>query len=108
MDVIDRLRRLARDANVTSSAELRRFAKARDIKHTAELQEALKTNVAAQVLAPKAKFVSQSAAEQAGSRIQADLAKFPATSRNTRSHWWPPMSTRARPTQNRSKTRPPK
>jgi len=67
MDVIDRLRRLARDTNVTSAAELRRFAKARDIKHTAkELQEALKTNVAAQVLAPRAKFVSQSAAEQTG------------------------------------------
>ena len=83
MDVIDRLRRLARDTNVTSAAELRRFARERSIKHTAkELQEALRTNVAAQVLAPKAKFVSQSAAEQAGSRIQADLAEFPATSQN--------------------------
>ena len=83
MDVIDRLRRLARDTNVTSAAELRRFARERSIKHTAkELQEALRTNAAAQVLAPNAKFVSQSAAEQAGSRIQADLAKFPATSQN--------------------------
>ena len=80
MDVLERLRKLALDNFATSPAELRRLAKLHKLQITGkDVVEALKTNTAAQVLAPKAKFALKSAAETPGSRIQADLAEFPHT-----------------------------
>ena len=82
-EVVARLRRLALEQFVRSPAELSRYARARDIKHTQkDAKEALKTNVASQVLAPKARFAGASAAERPGSRIQADLAEFPVTKKD--------------------------
>ena len=49
--------------------------------HTvADAREALKSTVAAQVLAPKARFASKAAAEGPGARVQMDVAEFPRTS----------------------------
>ena len=81
--MVGKLRQLAHQNFVTSPAELRRFARARGFVPTAnEVKEALKTNVALQVLKPKAKFASVSAAERPGARIQADLAYFLPTPQN--------------------------
>ena len=83
MDVVAQLRRLAHEQFATSPAELKRFAKARGLAFTGkDVTEALKTNVAHQILAPKQKFASVSAAERPGGRIQADLAEFPVTKNN--------------------------
>ena len=81
--MVQRLKQLALEHFATSPAELKRYARGQGIPHTGkDVVEALKTNAALQVFAPKARFASVSAAERPGSRIQADLAEFPATKEN--------------------------
>jgi hypothetical protein len=84
MDVIERLRKLALDNFATSPAELRRLAKLNQLQASGkDLVEALKNNQAVQVLAPKQRYAMKSAAETPGSRIQADLAEFPQSKKDT-------------------------
>ena len=84
MDIIERLRKLALDNFATSPAELRRLAKLSQLQASGkDLAEALKHNQAVQALAPKQRYVTKSAAETPGSRIQADLAEFPHTKKDT-------------------------
>jgi len=80
MDVVARLRTLARENFASSAGDLRRIARGQGVKHSAvELKEALKANPATQVLAPKPRFVGKAAAERPGARVQLDLAEFPQT-----------------------------
>ena len=82
--MVERLRKLALDNFATSPAELRRLAKLNQLQASGkDLVEALKTNSAVQVLAPKQRYAMKSAAETPGSRIQADLAEFPHTKKDT-------------------------
>ena len=82
--MIERLRKLALDNFATSPAELRRLAKLNQLQASGkDLVEALKNNQAVQVLAPKQRYAMKSAAETPGSRIQADLAEFPHTKKDT-------------------------
>ena len=84
MNVIERLRKLALDNFATSPAELRRLAKLNQLQASGkDLVGALKNNQAVQVLAPKQRYAMKSAAETPGSRIQADLAEFPHTKKDT-------------------------
>jgi len=63
MDVIARLRKLAVDNFATSPAELRRLAKLHQLQITGkDVVEALKTNQAVQVLAPKQRYAMKSTA----------------------------------------------
>ena len=80
MDVVERLRTMAREHFATSAGDLRRIARGQGVRHSAtELKDALKSNPATQVLAPKPAFRGKSAAEGQGARIQLDLAEFPQT-----------------------------
>jgi hypothetical protein len=80
MDPVEHLRRLAREHFATSASDLKRIARGHGVPHRAEhVAEALRENVATQILHPKPRFAGKSAAEQKGSRIQMDLAEFPVT-----------------------------
>ncbi len=80
MDVVARLRELARENFAASAAELRRVALRHGVaRKAAQVSEALKTNVASQVLAQKPRFLGKAAADAPGSRVQLDLAEFSAT-----------------------------
>ena len=86
MDVIARLRQLSRDHFATSARDLRRIALGYGVEHkVADVQEALRPNVATQVLAPKARFAGKAAAEGPGARVQMDAAEFPRTKQDPRS-----------------------
>ena len=86
MDVVTRLRTLARENFATSASDLHRIALRHWVAHkAAQVAEALKTNVAAQVLAPKPRFLGKAAAEAPGARVQLDLAEFPATANDPES-----------------------
>ena len=83
MEVVARLRALARENFASSAGDLRRIARGQGVRHSAaELKEALRANPATQVLAPKPRFAGKAAAEKPGSRIQLDLAEFPKTSQD--------------------------
>ena len=57
MNVVERLRQLSREHFATSARDLRRIALGYGVDHSVkDAQEALKGNVATQVLAPKARF----------------------------------------------------
>ena len=86
MDVVAHLRELARENFATSASDLHRIALRHGVAHqAAQVAEALKTNVAAQVLAPKPRFLGKAAAEAPGARVQLDLAEFPATANDPES-----------------------
>ena len=69
-----RLKDLANELDIRSPDKLRRAAVQRGMKVTlAECGEALKQDVAKQVLAPAQRAVGQSASEGVGRRFQADL-----------------------------------
>ena len=83
MNVVERLRQLSREHFATSARDLRRIALGYGVDHSVkDAQEALKGNVATQVLAPKARFTGKAAAEGPGARVQMDVAEFPKTPNN--------------------------
>ncbi len=78
---VSRLRELARENFVNSANKLLQLARRKGIPATSELARlALTKEVGKQIIAPPPRSVGQSAAEQPGSRLQADLIDF---SKNT-------------------------
>ncbi len=78
---VSRLRELARENFVNSASKLVQLARRKGVPATSELARlALTKEVGKQIIAPPPRSVGQSAAEQPGSRLQADLIDF---SKNT-------------------------
>ena len=82
MAIADDLRALAAELAIRSVDKLRKAARDRGLEATPkQLAEALQEDAAKQVLAPAQRAVGKSAAEQPGSRLQADLMDFSKNSK---------------------------
>ena len=78
---LQRLKNLANDKNIRDTQKLYQYAKAKGIHVTTKLaSEALKGDVARQVLAPPPRYNGHFASSRPGQDIQADLIDF---SKNT-------------------------
>ena len=76
-DRVENLRALADEFNIRSAAKLRKQALLEGVKVTLrEAEEALKTDLARQVFAPKPRSLGKSAAEGPNDRLQVDLIDF--------------------------------
>ena len=79
MDRVEALKALADEYNIRSAPKLRQQALLEGVNVTIrEAQEALKTDVARQVFAPKPRSLGKSAAEGPNDRLQFDLIDFSA------------------------------
>ena len=76
-DRIENLKQLADEYSIRSAAKLRKQALLEGVKVTLrEAEEALKTDLAKQVFAPKPRSLGKSAVEGPNDRLQFDLIDF--------------------------------
>ncbi len=104
---VSRLRELAQENFVNSASKLVQLARRKGIPATSELARlALTKEVGKQIIAPPPRSVGQSAAEQPGSRLQADLIDFSKNTHTDRGmRLCSPTSSLAKPGQNHCKAR---
>ena len=86
-DRIENLRQLASEFSIRSAAKLRKQALLEGVKVTLrEAEEALKTDLAKQVFAPKPRSLGKSAAEGPNDRLQFDLIDFSNNTKKDNPH----------------------